>query len=67
MKLITVYIVMGLVWCILGLPNLLSKSNNNALKATGLALLRVITWPVLAVMSLRNLVIKVKEEPTEDE
>ena len=48
MKLLTVYLVMGMVWCIIGLPTLLSKSNNSAIRATGLALFRIIAWPVLA-------------------
>lgn len=48
MKLLTVYLVMGMVWCIIGLPTLLSKSGNSTIKATGLALFRIIAWPVLA-------------------
>ncbi len=66
MKLLTAYIVVGLVWCIVGLPNLLAKSDNNAVKATGLALLRIIAWPVLASMAGRKLLQSAKEGSDEE-
>ena len=45
-KLITLYIVIGMVWCILGLPNLLATAGNSAWKATVIALARITGWPI---------------------
>lgn len=47
-KLILIYFVLGCVWTIVNLPNLLNKANNNAIKATLLAVFRIIAWPVLS-------------------
>ena len=49
-KLLIGYLIAGCVWCIIGLPNLLAKTNRNPFKATGLAVFRIIAWPVLSVM-----------------
>lgn len=48
MKLLTMYIVLGMVWCAINLPNLLAKAGYSSVKATGLALFRIIAWPFLA-------------------
>lgn len=47
-KLMLIYFVIGCVWTIVNLPNLLNKANNNAIKATLLALFRIIAWPILS-------------------
>ena len=47
-KLILIYFVIGCVWTIVNLPNLLSKANNNVIKATLLAVFRIIAWPILS-------------------
>jgi hypothetical protein len=44
-RLITAYIIAGLVWCIVNLPNLLPSVGNSSIKAVGLAVIRVIIWP----------------------
>jgi len=68
MKLLTVYIVIGMVWCIIGLPNLLSKSNNSTVKAIGLALLRILAWPVLVGnFGYKALASKSDNETSDDE
>lgn len=67
MKLLTVYVILGFVWSIIGLPNLLAKSNNNAFKATGLGLFRVVTWPVLVSIRATEFVKHVKEESKDDD
>ena len=46
-KLLLVYGIAGCVWTIVNLPNLLERTNNSPIKATGLALFRIIAWPVL--------------------
>ena len=46
-KLLLVYGIAGCVWTIVNLPNLLERTNNSSIKATGLALFRIIAWPVL--------------------
>jgi hypothetical protein len=47
-KLILIYFVIGCVWTIVNLPNLLNKANNNVIKATLLAVFRIIAWPILS-------------------
>jgi hypothetical protein len=66
MKLLTIYVVLGLVWCILGLPNLLAKSGNSTIKAIGLALVRITAWPVLATMAGHKFIQENKEDEDED-
>lgn len=46
-KLLLVYGIAGCVWTIVNLPNLLERTNNSSIKVTGLALFRIIAWPVL--------------------
>ena len=46
-KLLLVYGIAGCVWTIVNLPNLLERTNNSPIKATGLALFRIIAWPIL--------------------
>lgn len=57
-KFALVYFVIGCVWTIVNLPNLLSRANNNPIKATLLAVFRIIAWPIL---SGKVLVEKVKQ------
>lgn len=57
-KLVLIYFVIGCVWTIVNLPNLLSRANNNPIKATFLAVFRIIAWPIL---SGKVLVEKVKQ------
>lgn len=47
-KLVLIYFVIGCVWTIVNLPNLLSRANNNPIKATLLAVFRIIAWPILS-------------------
>ena len=47
-KFALVYFVIGCVWTIVNLPNLLGRVNNSAIKATLLAIFRIIAWPVLS-------------------
>ena len=47
-KFALVYFVIGCVWTIVNLPNLLGRVNNSTIKATLLALLRIIAWPFLS-------------------
>jgi|GEM_PF-4650402 hypothetical protein len=61
MKLITVYIVIGMVWCILNLPNLLAKAGNNTWKAIGIALIRIAAWPALVGMTIQKFLKTQKE------
>lgn len=46
-KLLTAYLVIGMVWCIVNLPNLLAKTGHSVWKATALALFRIVAWPGL--------------------
>ena len=61
-KLLIGYLIAGCVWCIIGLPNLLAKTNRNPFKATGLAVFRIIAWPVLSVIYGINKYKELKEE-----
>lgn len=54
MKLLTIYIVMGMVWCILNLPNLLSTASNSAWKATLIALARITGWPIFVGITAKK-------------
>lgn len=51
-KIITLYIVIGMVWCIIGLPNLLSTSGNRVWKAIIIAFIRIFAWPILIIITI---------------
>jgi len=57
-KLIIAYFIIGCVWTIIQLPNLLHKTNSNPIKATLLAIFRIVAWPILSGM---DLVAKIKQ------
>lgn len=57
-KLVIAYFIIGCVWTIIQLPNLLQKTNSNPIKATLLAIFRIVAWPVLSGM---DLVAKIKQ------
>lgn len=61
-KLILGYLIAGCVWCIIGLPNLLAKTNGNPFKATGLVVFRIIACPVLSIMYGINKYKEIKAE-----
>ena len=43
------YIIIGFVWCILHLPNLMARANGKPFIATALGVFRVIAWPLLVI------------------
>lgn len=61
-KLVIAYFIIGCVWTIIQLPNLLQKTNSKPIKATLLAIFRIVAWPVLSGM---DLVTKIKQIRTE--
>ena len=66
-KLILIYFVLGCVWTIINLPNLLAKTNNNAIKATGLAIFRIIAWPILLGKEIYNKAMETVKQKQEAE
>jgi uncharacterized membrane protein YciS (DUF1049 family) len=57
-KLVIAYFIIGCVWTIIQLPTLLQKTNSNPIKATLLAIFRIVAWPILSGM---DLVAKIKQ------
>ncbi len=51
-KLLTAYLVLGMVWCIVTLPNLLKTAGHSTWKATALVAFRIIAWPGLIAHAL---------------
>lgn len=51
-KLLTAYLVLGMVWCIVTLPNLLKTAGHSTWKATAIALFRIVAWPGLIAHAL---------------
>ena len=48
------YIIAGFVWCILNLPNLIARAKGNAIIATTLAVIRILFWPVFALLLIKG-------------
>lgn len=61
-KLLIAYFVIGCVWTIIQLPNLLQKTNSNPIKATLLAVFRILAWPVLSSMDLFDKIKQIRLE-----
>jgi len=48
------YLLIGIVWAVITLPNVLRKTNNSSLMASLLTVGRVLGWPVLVSMYFLN-------------
>ena len=66
-KLLVAYIVCGLVWLTVTLPNLLEVADNKWWKAIPIALWRVIAWPYLFGKAVYSFFKKDKVEPNDAE
>jgi hypothetical protein len=53
-KFIAYYIITGLTWCAINLPNLIEQSRFNNFFACGLALARIVLWPVFLGIWIHN-------------
>lgn len=49
-KLLIAYLMIGVVWSIINLPNLLEKAKGSPLMASLLATARIVAWPVFVVL-----------------
>lgn len=52
--LIIAYVVVGFVWAILNLPNLMARSKGNSILATGLSVGRILLWPIFVLLTMKG-------------
>jgi len=63
------YIIIGFVWCILNLPNLMARAKGNALLATLLGVVRVLGWPIFAALVVKGSKVNdiIPDEPADEQ
>ena len=66
-KILLAYIVCGLVWLSITLPNLLESAEQKTGKALMIAAWRIIAWPYLLAIEAKAFFQPIAEEDSEDE
>ena len=59
------YLLIGVVWSVLNLPNLISKTNGNSYLAATLGVGRIVAWPVFVALYFMNKNSDVGDEATD--
>lgn len=63
-----VYLTLGLLYCILNLPNLMARVKGHPLFAVGLGILRIVFWPIFLTIFIKGkFFTKIDKSPETDD